>query len=359
VDVRTGSDPAPSGPWRVVGVGLALALLALAFRNVGGARALQRALAVGAGLPLLLLPSTLGTLLDVVGWRLLLARVGVRPAWLGLARVRLSADALLLGLPFGTVVSESATPALLGRLCGLALPDALAAMAARRCLLALSNALYLASGALVAIVVLRKSGVSEAMPLQWVLLTLALVLLGSAALATAWPRNGGAGQRVLDLLQRLPAPRLRRWLDRHACTFHTTDERLGRVLGPRGSLALPLVVYLGSGLAEALEAALLLGLLHSGLGFSPGTPARVGALRGARARRFRPRGARRPGRRLRAGARRHGDGRRADHALTTAAAFTLLRRSKEACWIGLGLLVMPGRLRPSFPSASWRAPDAA
>jgi hypothetical protein len=336
--------PATPGPlWRVLGLVLALGLLAWALRGAEGRTAIERAVRLWPCLPLLLVPSALGTLFDVAGWRALLAPLGHRPGWLALVRVRLSADALLLGLPFGSIVSEGATPGLLARFCAVPLPDSVAVLTARRTLLAISHSFYLGLGAAMGVLAVRAAGGKEGLQ-QWLLLLLAGALLALALALTLVLRGGEAAQSVRLLLERIPISCWRDWVRHHARTFTATDERLGRVLRARGTVLRAVPVFLASWFMETLEAIVLLGLLGSGLGWLAIFPVEssLSVVRALAV--FAPAGL---------GAQDLGYMQMlarlaVAEPITTAAAFTLLRRGKEACWILLGI-VAATFVRPGAP----------
>jgi glycosyltransferase 2 family protein len=346
--VEDRAPSAPGGFWRVLGLAVALGLLAWAFRGAEGSTAIERAARLWPFLPLLLLPSALGTLCDVGGWKLLLAPLGHRPGWLALVRVRLSADALLLGLPFGSLVSEGATPGLLARFCGVPLPEALAVLTARRTLLALAHSFYLGLGAAMGVLLVRAAGGKEGLH-QWLLLLLAGALLAFTLVLTQMLRGGEAAQSVRGLLERIPVRCWRDWVRGHARTFTATDERLGRVLGAQGTVLRAVPVFLASWFMETLEAVVLLGLLGSGLGWLAIFPVEssLSVVRSLAV--FAPAGL---------GAQDLGYAQMlarlaVTEPLTTAAAFTLLRRGKEACWILLGI-VSATFVRPGAPFGAAR-----
>jgi len=82
-----------------------LGLLAWVLRSADIERALGLVRSLGPWLPLLLLPNLLALLLEASGWWLSFARLGGRPRFLRLISVRVIADALMLCLPSGAVIS--------------------------------------------------------------------------------------------------------------------------------------------------------------------------------------------------------------------------------------------------------------
>ena len=98
---------------------LALALLVFTLRNADMGRALELVGSLGWVIPLLLLPTFVATLSETLGWWLAFPRLDFQPRFRPLLAVRLMTDAVMLGLPSGSVISESLQPYLLKRRCGV------------------------------------------------------------------------------------------------------------------------------------------------------------------------------------------------------------------------------------------------
>ena len=110
---------------------LCMAVILLRSADLGRVASLLRAL--GAWLPLLLLPPFLVTLTEGVAWWLSLGALGARPRYTSLVRVRLTVEAVALGLPSGAVISESLQPYLLKRRCGIPFETGIVASVGRKC----------------------------------------------------------------------------------------------------------------------------------------------------------------------------------------------------------------------------------
>ncbi len=89
---------------------LSLGLLAWVLRSADLGRALGLVHSLGWRLPLLLLPNLVAILVETSGWWLSFSRLGGRPPLHRLLAVRVAVDALMLGLPSGSVVSETVQP---------------------------------------------------------------------------------------------------------------------------------------------------------------------------------------------------------------------------------------------------------
>ena len=124
----------------VLAVGLAVFVLRSA--NLG--RVLDQVGSLGWRLPLLLLPNFAVTLIEAVAWWSSFALLGGRPRFASLVQVRVVAEATMLGLPSGAVISESLQPYLLKRWCGVAFEKAVVASVGRKFFVVVSHAIVLA-----------------------------------------------------------------------------------------------------------------------------------------------------------------------------------------------------------------------
>ncbi len=228
---------------------LSLGLLAWVLRSADLGRALGLVNSLGWRLPLLLLPNLVATLVETTAWWLSFERFGKRPAFRRLLGVRITCDALLLGLPSGTVVSETLQPYLLKRRCDVPLENGIVASVARKFFVVESHGLFLALSTLLAWPLLERESAAAIFRhgLPWVLLLASLVLAGAASgivLATA---HGRVANRVHRGLDRVGGRWLGSWLQRNAPRFERTDEGLAAFFG-RDRLGLaPSIVIHGCG----------------------------------------------------------------------------------------------------------------
>ncbi len=249
---------------RVAPALVSVALLGFVLRSADLGRALGLVNAFGWRLPLLLLPNLLALLSEAGGWWLSLDRLGRRPRWPALLGVRISCDALMLGLPSGTVVSESFQPYLLKQRCGLALEKAIVACVARKYFVLLSHGLFLLLATLLAWPAIGRASHATIgrLGLPWLLVLASLVLLAAAQAIVAATTQGRLADRIHRVLDRLGGRWLGAWLERNAARFHTTDEGLRAFFrpGPAGFPA-PLLFYLAAWLVRSLETLLFLRVL--------------------------------------------------------------------------------------------------
>ena len=121
---------------RVGGVVLAGLVLVLTFRTVDTSRlGLLLSQIPTAALLLLALPQLLALGLESLGWQWVFDVIGRPVRYWPLLQVRLATEALAQSLPGGPLWSESMKPVLLGRYCGLGVPESLTGVAARKVLL--------------------------------------------------------------------------------------------------------------------------------------------------------------------------------------------------------------------------------
>jgi uncharacterized protein (TIRG00374 family) len=313
---------------------LAIGALAVVFRGLDFQRVEHLFTSRGPLLLTIMIPWGIVVMLDANGWRLLLARIGRRVSFLRLLGVRLSAEAVLMSVPSGSFVSDGLTPHLLRSRCGVPITEGLASIAARKCVLGVSQAFYLGVAA-----AFGSSALAAAAALAGVkagalaLMVLALFLLVASIVGARFLARGNLGAFLLRLLARVPSRRLQAFLREHGESFTHTDAHLAKVFhGRLQELAVPVGCYAVAWFIEAFETYLILTFLGAGLRFREAMPmeASLATLRVLVF--FVPAGL---------GIQDLGyalflKALAVDDAASVAAAFVLLKRLKEALWIAFG-----------------------
>jgi uncharacterized membrane protein YbhN (UPF0104 family) len=216
---------------------VALLILFRTFRQVE-ARSVEVLLrSTGPMVALSMLTYLLPIVSDTLGWQSLLARLADRPTLGKLLAVRLSLDAVQMTLPGGSVLSEALTPRLLKARCAILGSDALASMAARKCLFGLTQAVFL----IVAVACGRESleRVSRQTGLPWLLSAFVgcAVVLAVAAVGAAWLLGTrDMGEAVRRCLGALPWDTTRASACAQQPKFTRFDAGAARLFGV-GSLA--------------------------------------------------------------------------------------------------------------------------
>ncbi len=323
----------------------AAGLLLLRVLSQGDGAEVQALLArVGlAGGVLLLLPQLVAISIESYAWKLTFHAAGARPRWRSLLRVRIATEALAQSLPAGVAFAESIKPALLARHAGLTVDQSVAGMAARKVLLLLSQCAYVVALAGLGFAALEAASmrVVGAPHLGVVTIGVGLTLgLGGIAAALLL-RQSTLSRGVLELLSRLPSTKLRARLAGHSAAFHATDGALSSLFrAPPRRFILPLAGFGAAWLVEALETWLILWLLGAPVGFATAggievvlslvrnivfvVPAGLGVQDFGYAACF--------------------TGFGLPEGASLAAAFILLKRSKELFWIGVGYATLGGDL---------------
>jgi uncharacterized protein (TIRG00374 family) len=246
----------------LLGATLAAVSLWLAFRGLETARLEALVAAHGVLLAVVLLPSLAAACLDTLAWRSLLRSVGQQVGFLPLLSSRAIAEAVLMSVPSGSLVSDGLMPRLLRERCGIPTPEGAASVVGRKAAQGVAHLTFLGLGTL-ALVATESAGRSAA--LLWG------VTAASAALAAGIFAGVGVLSRDRPL-QRGQArlgriwPRLAAWLRRHEAWLQSLDGHLSLTLG-RGALATASVFLLGAWLVEAFESLLILRLLGGSLGY--------------------------------------------------------------------------------------------
>ena len=236
-------------------------------------RAGRLVLEVGPWALLLLVPGLLSILLQAIGWRPVLDFLGRRVHIVRLAAIRLAAEAVLMSVPAGAVASDYVALSLLQRRADVPIPEGLAAIAARRVLVVLTNALYVALALALGYSHLGRASVGlggASWPwLAWLMVAAALVLLGSASVMTLAVFSGNVAARLRRLLSRIPLGSARAWLLERAGRFDEIDRQFGRLASmPRSSLVGSTVVFSAVWVIEAVETLIALRLVGAPIGFT-------------------------------------------------------------------------------------------
>lgn len=346
-----------SGAFRVLGLGVALGILWLTFRQVDLGQVGSLLGNVGWWLLLVPIPYLFILVFETAGWRLAFTKVGVTPRFLPLLYVRATTEAVAQSLPGGLVFCESLKPYLLGRHCSVAVSEAVAGMAARRYLLLLSQSAYLLLIFVVGYSVLHGHSlrVLGSGGLEWFVLGASVVLGGAAYFLGGSLQRSRVAVAVRSLLHRIPLEALRNALESRRQGFDETDAKLSRFFtgSPLAHVRSGLFFLLGW-LAESFEAFLLLRLLGVELDFISVACFEVVVVFARHALFMLPAGM---------GVQDWGyvtflAALGVPDALATGAAFSVLKRAKEVLWIlvGYGLLLLDGS-RPLRAFASGHTRD--
>ncbi|MGE5126656.1 MAG: lysylphosphatidylglycerol synthase domain-containing protein [Betaproteobacteria bacterium] len=318
---------------------LALGLLAFVLRGADLSRALDLVHSLGWKLPLLLLPNLFCMLSETAAWWVLFGRVAARPRALGLFAVRLAGEALLMGLPSGSMVNESMQPYLLKRRCGVPLETGIVATIGRKFFGVLAHGVFLALATLLTWPELDRASHATIGRggLPWLLLAGASTLTALAlagALATA---HGRMADRLHRRLDRWGGRWLGSWLERNAVRFAHADADLASFFTrDQPGLVPPLLLYLLAWLFRALETLVFLRLLgvHVSLPESMVIESSLILLRALAVPVPGGLGVQDVGYVLSFRALSLPD------ATTVGAAFVLMKRGKDLFWVALGFLVL-------------------
>ena len=256
-------------PWLValrgaLGVA-ALLLFAQVFRAADTGTIGRLLFGVGAvGVGLLLLPQLAALLLETLGWKLTFRAGGTRVRFAPLLRVRIASEALAQSLPLGVAFAESIKPHLLGRHCGVSVDRSLAGMTARKVLILVAQSVYV-----VGLAALGFAGLEAASRAGLGVQHVGWLTLGSGALlgiggvtSALLLRKSRIARGAFALLRRLPSSRLRTSILLRERAFASTDGAVSSLFGSDWrELCVPTLLYLGSWLFESFETWLILSML--------------------------------------------------------------------------------------------------
>jgi len=348
----TSSPPSRQVWFKTAALALALVALAWTFRDVRVERVAGLLGRLGAlGVVAVLACQAAAMTFDTLGFRAAFAMLGARANFRALLWVRVATEALVLAVPGGAVVAEPIKVPLLRRQAKLELTQAIAGVVARKYLLLAGQGLWIGLSALLRLFIVWRTHAPEQLAGFVALVGLAgACVAGAALLLRLLLSRGTIATRLKGWLGRVPSQVLRQKLLHSQVTFKKTDGKLAQFFaGRRSREAGALLLLVGAWAAETLETFLCLRLLGVELSFGVVAtmevsmtllrnvafvvPAGIGIQDAGYALFLRALGV-------------------AD-ATELAAAFTLLKRSKELALVALGLGLL------STDQALQRRADAA
>ncbi|HTJ47575.1 MAG TPA: lysylphosphatidylglycerol synthase domain-containing protein [Kofleriaceae bacterium] len=296
----------------------------------------------GPILALALVPYFVQIALDSRAWRILLGALGRRVSWFRLICIRLSTEAVLMSVPAGGIVGETLKPYLLAKTDRVPAAETVASIGVKKCLLVFAEATYLSLALMAghALLVAHSEAIVHGSELPWMVLAAILFLILVGAGLALLVTMGSVSGRTHRLLVRLPWPRVRRWLeDRHA-KFAYADScfvKIGRAHGP---LFRAYGCLLAAWFVESFETWLLLHLLGFDVSFTAAFTMEAAVVFLRNLAFFVPAGlgVQDAGYLAFLGAFGIGS--------VGGGAFVILKRAKEAIWVGVGyvvLLVLEGK----------------
>jgi uncharacterized protein (TIRG00374 family) len=300
----------------------------------------------GPLLALALIPYFVQIALDSRAWRVLLEGLGRRVSWIRLICIRLSTEAVLMSVPAGGIVGETLKPYLLAKTDHVPVAETVASIGVKKATLVFAEATYLTL-ALVGgyeLLTTHSEAIVGGGELPWLVgAAIAFLLLIGAGLAILFTMGSVSG-RTHRLLVRLPWPRVRQWLeDRHAKFAHADScfVTLGRA---HSHLFRAYGLLVLAWFSESFETWLLLHLIGADVTFVEAFTMEAAVVFLRNLAFFVPAGL---------GVQDAGYFKFLGAfgiSPVGAGAFVILKRAKEALWVGVGylvLLVLEGKRNPS------------
>jgi len=294
---------------------------------------------IGYFAPLILVPYFLMSLCDASGWKYAFARSLRMIKLRELLWIRIATEATANSLPAGLAVCETLKVILLGRRLGVAPSEAAANGIVSKFSLGISQGLFLILGLGLASEILRNNSVQLIghRGLEYIGFGVAAVFLLLTLTATLLVFRGDVITSLFGSLRRIPVRAWQHWLGRHQDQFHDVDRNLSAVSQlPTRQMALSVTLYFSGWFCAALENYLILTLLGAHASFSQCVsleavisivrlmfffiPSSIGVQEVIYFTMFRGFGF------------PDGD--------AIAAAFIIIKRLKEICWIAIGYVLL-------------------
>lgn len=264
-------QPSPAARWlRWILLGFGAAAFALVLVRADIAASANVLAETGPWLVIALLPYLVQLGLDSLAWKELLRALGRTVAWRRLLAVRLSTEAVLMSLPFGSFLGETLKPYLLHRTDKVPVAETVASIGAKKCLLVFAQALYLAIAVTLgwSILAAHSQQIVGVDVLPWIAAAGVALLAGIGVGLGITLLDGDIGDRTHKLLLQVPVKRFQAWIEERRDPFTDTDMSFQIIRRAGGSSALLAFTLLTSAwLVEAGETYVLLRVIGVDLPF--------------------------------------------------------------------------------------------
>jgi uncharacterized membrane protein YbhN (UPF0104 family) len=208
-------------------------------------------------------PFAAGMTIDAYGTVVLLRALGRRTTLAQMLPVRIASEALHIGVPAGFVASDTVTAMLLEGRSDVPIRDGVVASIARRWLVMRAHGVYIALGALAGFPALMwlSRGPLGGRALPWLVLASAAIPLGASWVLGVGLLGRSTFATLHAALARVPSKQLRRWLEARRNEAVATDAQVARLRAAWPATTVATASFLGCWFVEALESTFLLRLV--------------------------------------------------------------------------------------------------
>ncbi len=251
-------------------VGIFLIVHIIETTDFSGAPAMLLRLGAGA-IVVILIPYSIAALLDTETWRrlLILGGIGVthgaRIAYGTMFRIRTATEAIVITLPLGSILSDPFKAWMLKREFGLAISKSAGSIVLRKALLSLTQCLVALAVAFLAILYPNDfSSPAFGTAKIWTIFILASVVGLFYGVLTALFCSSRFVAKLHGWLGKIPFPRLQRWFERKEPQFHEFNADLRALRGVKpilGSAGAYTLIWL----FENIETLIILAFLGANL----------------------------------------------------------------------------------------------
>jgi len=233
-----------------------LALLALVFRDVDVDAVVHAVSGIGYAFPGIAAVYLLGCIFDVLGWRRLMPSSGRGIPFYRLLAVHIAGESFYRFIPAGAVIGDSVKVLLSRKLFRIDSSQAVSSLLLRKLFMGTAQVFYIGTAVVLGILM---HGVANAGSLELTGGVLAVALFALFAAMAFWMMKGTLCMSVFTLLMRLPSKRVREALRAHRHMFIETDALLHDVLrSRRGDVLASMGFFFCNWMTELLETFLIL-----------------------------------------------------------------------------------------------------
>ncbi len=256
---------------RILPLLFAIGIAVYFFSRIDLRQALLHVEKIGYFAPLILVPYFLMSFCDASGWKYSFARSLKAIKIRELLWIRIATEATANSLPAGLAVCETLKVVLLGRRLGIEPSEAAANGLVSKFSLGISQGLFLILGLGLASEILRENSVQLIghRGLEYIGFAVAAVFLLLTLAATLLVFRGDVITSLFGRLQRIPVRAWQHWLGRHEHQFHDVDRNLSAVSQlPTRQMAMSVALFFIGWFCASLENYLILSLLGVHASFS-------------------------------------------------------------------------------------------
>jgi hypothetical protein len=235
----------------------------LLFRDVDVDAVMHAVTGIGYSFPGILTIYFIGCILDVLAWKRLMPLSGTTIPFARLLAVHIAGESFYRFIPGGAVVGDSVKTILLQKQFHIDSSQAVASVVLRKIFMGIAQVFYIGIAVVIGIV-LHRAGTPAVLEITGGILAVALFIVFFSM--AAWIRKGTLCMSLFALLMKIPSTTVRQTLSMKRHVFTETDMLLHDILRRRrADVTAATIFFFGNWLTELLETVLILVVLGAAI----------------------------------------------------------------------------------------------